>query len=960
MASPVPLLKDPKKKKVQETLLQHGIAQKTAQAVASVELRNWSPEQLSTIFRKVTNHGPDRRSFEVDPPGPLSIIANLELREQEELHWLKPPPEIMKDSAQKGLALCVNAAGKWALLSDGYFAISHVWEEGIQADPNNRGMPLSHIQQIIQRIQQTGAEWIWLDGLAIPGANRTLNAAEERLKIAIINNLGNIYQRAKAVIIFDAIVMRLQSNDFLDVAVCLLCGKWMTRVWTYQEITLAKRALVVTGNGFVEFQDMVRRLRAFSGLDKDLPEIFGSSDSPLDQVSEGEKSSDKYKELYLTFGRLLLSDGKRPSLTQLAFSCRNRKTGNDIDYARAFFPVLRLVWHSRLTREEGMELIYNEQKWYAKHLLLMPGSPRSSYRPGWAPSYLTRLEGRPIRLDDPLGDIEWEIRGLKKNWYSYKVREILFVYNFFRTWLPRTTPCKVANVDLKVKAHYPTSTKNALLLELDGGGNDGIICSCGLSVDERVESIEGFRNAITRNSAYILSNEIIISPLEDSRAYNVILVERDEESNVNEAWVYFVVTMITTGKPLSVKPIQWLIFHESPIGTHYQSGKMASKARRLLNNEPALHRGQTHLHIAAESGDESALRGMLACTDQIESRDEKGWTPLHIAAFKGQVIPVRLLLECGAAVDALDNSERSPLMIASDEGHCDVVKELIQRGADVNLSSQNAWCPLNQALLARRIDTVKILLKSGANPNGHDKFGFAPLLVASDDDQLVGLLIAAGADHRSGLFGKTTTLHFAARRGNLPLVERLLALNMPVDLPDGSAVTPLSEAIEGQEEAVVSRLLSLGANPNHVMETTWTCVLQAAKIGNVNILKLLLQHGADKHSFCRPEKWTALHIASSEGHRLAVKLLLDAGWEVNVRDVTGATPLDLAGDAGHTAIVEILRRTEGSTSPSRTICFMVPFEKDLKFTGREDIITEIDRKFEVQRQVALAGISGVG
>jgi hypothetical protein len=38
----------------------------------------------------------------------------------------------------------------------------------------------------------------------------------------------------------------------------------------------------------------------------------------------------------------------------------------------------------------------------------------------------------------------------------------------------------------------------------------------------------------------------------------------------------------------------------------------------------------------------------------------------------------------------------------------------------------------------------------------------------------------------------------------------------------------------------------------------------------------------------------------------------------------------------------------------------VPFERDSKFIGREDIIAEIGRRFEVQRRVALAGIGGVG
>jgi hypothetical protein len=44
----------------------------------------------------------------------------------------------------------------------------------------------------------------------------------------------------------------------------------------------------------------------------------------------------------------------------------------------------------------------------------------------------------------------------------------------------------------------------------------------------------------------------------------------------------------------------------------------------------------------------------------------------------------------------------------------------------------------------------------------------------------------------------------------------------------------------------------------------------------------------------------------------------------------------------------------------RTGCFAVPFERDKKFIGREDIITEIGRQFEARSHVALAGIGGVG
>lgn len=40
--------------------------------------------------------------------------------------------------------------------------------------------------------------------------------------------------------------------------------------------------------------------------------------------------------------------------------------------------------------------------------------------------------------------------------------------------------------------------------------------------------------------------------------------------------------------------------------------------------------------------------------------------------------------------------------------------------------------------------------------------------------------------------------------------------------------------------------------------------------------------------------------------------------------------------------------------------FLVPFERDDKFIGRSELVSEIDRRLKIHRRVALAGIGGVG
>lgn len=92
------------------------------------------------------------------------------------------------------------------------------------------------------------------------GGNRTLSSAEEALKTDVINTLALVYERAEAVIVLDAILLRLHSMDPVDIAMALCCGKWRTRIWTYQEAKLATKVLLLTASGVADFQDVLKEL----------------------------------------------------------------------------------------------------------------------------------------------------------------------------------------------------------------------------------------------------------------------------------------------------------------------------------------------------------------------------------------------------------------------------------------------------------------------------------------------------------------------------------------------------------------------------------------------------------------------------------------------------------------------------------------------------------------------------
>ena len=87
-------------------------------------------------------------------------------------------------------------------------------------------------------------------------------------------------------------------------------------------------------------------------------------------------------------------------------------------------------------------------------------------------------------------------------------------------------------------------------------------------------------------------------------------------------------------------------------------------------------------------------------------------------------------------------------------------------------------------------------------------------------------------------------------------------------------------------------------------------LMDAVRLGRVEIVKLLLQHGADgtMTSDIRDNGGTALHIAAREGHLEVVKALLQSKPELKDRvDRNGVTALELANEQGNEEVANFLK-----------------------------------------------------
>lgn len=118
---------------------------------------------------------------------------------------------------------------------------------------------------------------------------------------------------------------------------------------------------------------------------------------------------------------------------------------------------------------------------------------------------------------------------------------------------------------------------------------------------------------------------------------------------------------------------------------------------------------------------------------------------------------------------------------------------------------------------------------------------------------------------------------------------------------------PVHQALIQGEILKMKHLLDEGADPNKTIIRGHTPLITASRMGRPKIVLLLLQSGADpKHQ--DDLGWTPLHHAILEEHSnlLVIKMLVNAGANINAQDHRLRTPLHRAAQYGYIEIVKYL------------------------------------------------------
>jgi len=184
--------------------------------------------------------------------------------------------------------------------------------------------------------------------------------------------------------------------------------------------------------------------------------------------------------------------------------------------------------------------------------------------------------------------------------------------------------------------------------------------------------------------------------------------------------------------------------------------------------------------------------------------------------------------------------------------------------------------------------------------------------ISLDKHQAAKFFLANNYDINQFNDDSFSPLMIAVIKNNLSLVRLLLERGADVNLktPTNSFVA-ISRAIYLDTTDVLELLIEYGANVNHQSPRGEPLLIYAMRDYQLDAMKVLLAAGADV-SYIDNDGWTVLHQAvDCRQHRdddngALVKLLIDAGADVNQQLASGSTPLALAVSHNHLAQVKLL------------------------------------------------------
>ncbi|QOR34308.1 ankyrin repeat domain-containing protein [Clostridium sp. 'deep sea'] len=280
-------------------------------------------------------------------------------------------------------------------------------------------------------------------------------------------------------------------------------------------------------------------------------------------------------------------------------------------------------------------------------------------------------------------------------------------------------------------------------------------------------------------------------------------------------------------------------------------------------------------------------------------------SPLYYATSVQNPEIMQMLIDSGANVNSAD----SPLVIACKRNNTITIDLLLKNGAKLS----NNPIPLLVAVESRSISTAEFLLKQGANPNIANSPMPIQLAIENEDIDMINLLTQYETD-----INKIKALAIAITTENLNVIETLLKNG--ADPNCCKEVLPLQLAIDIGDFEIFTLLAEYGANLNNIANNGFfhkqlfklgyqnnsKGYIASLEDGNYDAIEIYLKEGFDPNLNIKFDNYPLLIVASHNEFNL-IKLLIEHGADPNVHsEYNLITALSIVINKGNLKIIDYL------------------------------------------------------
>ena len=322
---------------------------------------------------------------------------------------------------------------------------------------------------------------------------------------------------------------------------------------------------------------------------------------------------------------------------------------------------------------------------------------------------------------------------------------------------------------------------------------------------------------------------------------------------------------------------------------------------------------------AAMREDGVAVERLIKSKADVNEAQPDGTTALHWAAYHGDAKLAGRLLAAKANPSALTDTGITPMSLACENGNPEVVRALLKAGADANQTLANGETPLMMAARTGRVPILEVLLANGASIDAKEKLRGTTALMwaaANSNPDAVRYLISKGADinARSATTppGRNPYLAPPGRERIQEFIDGTGLRGAIVEQDKQDTANPVSkeDAAKAREEAkkrfddeVAAAKAAVAKFPKPAPYSKrgpkqfggLTPLLFATREGDLESVKILLDAGADVNQTSE-YGWTALLVATQNRYYKLGAYLLERGADPNIQNVGGWNPLYIATD----------------------------------------------------------------